>query len=244
MSLYGPIDILWYDGGWLAHKGSDADAAWFWEPVELNKMVREYQPKVVISPRSGWEGDFVCEEGEAEIKGPIRERFWEKELRVNTRGWGYTKEERLLSAKEIITHLVNAVSRNGNMLLNVGPDADGVIPPTQVERLREVGVWLDKFGESVYETRPGPFQPMDGVFGSVHKGLTVYVHVLSWPQEVLRLPTMPKRIVTSRLLGGGTVTVRQTDRGVEISVPAADRREIDTIIALDLDGAAGEIRYR
>jgi alpha-L-fucosidase len=58
MKNYGKIDILWYDGGWLAHTGTDADAAWFWEPVKLNKMVRQYQRNVVISPRSGWEGDF------------------------------------------------------------------------------------------------------------------------------------------------------------------------------------------
>ena len=71
MKNYGKIDILWYDGGWLAHKGKDADAAWFWEPVKLNRMVRNYQPGVVISPRSGWEGDFQCNEGGGKIHGPI-----------------------------------------------------------------------------------------------------------------------------------------------------------------------------
>jgi len=65
MRNYGPIDILWYDGGWLAHQGTDADAAWFWEPDKLNRMVRRYQPRIVINPRSGWQGDFEVEEGHA-----------------------------------------------------------------------------------------------------------------------------------------------------------------------------------
>jgi alpha-L-fucosidase len=78
MSRYGRIDILWYDGGWLAHQGTDADAAWFWEPDRLNRMVRRHQPKVVISPRSGWQGDFDIKEGDAISTGPIRERAWEQ----------------------------------------------------------------------------------------------------------------------------------------------------------------------
>lgn len=83
MKNYGKIDILWYDGGWLAHKGKDADAAWFWEPVKLNKMVRSYQPDVVISPRSGWEGDFQCNEGSGKVHGPIINTPWEKCLNHN-----------------------------------------------------------------------------------------------------------------------------------------------------------------
>ena len=49
MSRYGKIDMLWYDGAWLAHQGTDADAAWLWEPARLNQMVRQYQPGIVIN---------------------------------------------------------------------------------------------------------------------------------------------------------------------------------------------------
>ena len=88
MKNYGKVDILWYDGGWLAHNGKDADAAWFWKPVQLNKMVRSYQPNVVISPRSGWEGDFQCKEGGGQIHGPIINTPWEKCLNLNQTSWG------------------------------------------------------------------------------------------------------------------------------------------------------------
>lgn len=68
---YGKAEILWYDGGWLAHQGTDADAAWFWEPLKLNAMVRSYQPDILLSPRSGYRGDFECDEGSHEVTGKI-----------------------------------------------------------------------------------------------------------------------------------------------------------------------------
>lgn len=78
VTRYGKPDILWYDGGWLAHKGSDTSSAWFWEPGKLNAMVRSHSPETVINPRSGWEGDFYCDEGSHEIQGKIIPVPWEK----------------------------------------------------------------------------------------------------------------------------------------------------------------------
>jgi alpha-L-fucosidase len=132
MKNYGKIDILWYDGGWLAHQGTDADAAWFWGPLKLNAMVRKYQPDIVINPRSGMFGDFQVNEGGAEVKGPILDFPWEKCLSLNGSSWGFTKAQNLMSLKSILQMLVNVVDRGGNMLLNVGPDPDGIIPPTHV----------------------------------------------------------------------------------------------------------------
>jgi alpha-L-fucosidase len=83
MKNYGKIDILWYDGGWLSHKGGDADAAWFWEPLKLNSIVRKHQPDIVINPRSGMFGDFQVNEGSKEVKGPIIDIPWEKCLNLN-----------------------------------------------------------------------------------------------------------------------------------------------------------------
>jgi alpha-L-fucosidase len=89
-SLYGPLHELWYDGGWMAHSGSDADAAWFWEPLELNRAVRQRQPGAAINPRSGWAGNFAVEEGGAAVRGPVRPEPWEKALCLNPPAWGYT----------------------------------------------------------------------------------------------------------------------------------------------------------
>lgn len=234
MSNYGKIDVLWYDGGWLAHQGTNKDAAWLWEPIKLNRMVRELQPGVVISPRSGWDGDFVCEEGEKAVTGPVRERLWEKAMRINVTAWGFAQNESLLSVDDLLVHLMNTVCRNGNVLLNVGPDRDGVIPETQAARLREVGTWLRQCGEGIYGTRPGPFPPVDGEYGSTCRPGTVYIHVLRWPEDgLLRLPRLDAGITGARLLNGGECAVRQVPEGVEVVV--RDRPLHPAVVALDVD---------
>ena len=215
MKNYGKIDILWYDGGWLAHNGKDADAAWFWEPVKLNKMVRSYQPDVVISPRSGWEGDFQCNEGGGKIQGPIINTSWEKCLNLNQSSWGYNPNQNLMSLKDIIVMLVNTVDRGGNMLLNVGPDAQGVIPETHIARLKEVGDWLQKYGESIYGTRPGPFEPKDDVYGSVQKGKLIYVHLLT-VNNTLQLPGIDRKIISCKQMHGSSLKFTQDENGITI----------------------------
>jgi alpha-L-fucosidase len=117
---------------------------------------------------------------------------------------------------------------------------DGRIEPRQVERLKEMGAWLNKYGQSIYSTRGGPFIP--GQWGaSTYKDNTIYVHILSWPDEKLLLPPIPKKIIASSVLTGGTAAVKQGKEAIEISVPKDYRREIDTIIKLELDGSAREI---
>lgn len=215
MKNYGKIDILWYDGGWLAHSGTDADAAWFWEPVKLNKMVRSYQPNVVISPRSGWEGDFQCNEGGGKIYGPIINSPWEKCLNLNQTSWGYNPEQKLMPLKDIIVMLVNTVDRGGNMLLNVGPDAQGVIPETHIARLKEVGDWLQKYGESIYGTRPGPFEPKDDRYGSVQKDNLIYVHLLT-VNETLQFPPLTRKIISCKQMHGPSLKFIQNENGITI----------------------------
>ena len=231
MRNYGPIDILWYDGGWLAHQGTDADAAWFWEPDKLNRIVRRYQPKIVINPRSGWQGDFDVEEGPAQIKGPIRNKPWEKTFSLNST-WGYTPEVHVMSADEVVTLLVDAVVRNGNVLANVGPDADGVIPPVQARTLREVGRWLERYGHAVYGTRPGPLEPVDGLWGMTQQGDRTYLFVHAWPAAGLVLPPMPRRVQHLRNLSGEAVDWRSGPDGLKVSVEPQYRGQPVTVLEI------------
>lgn len=232
---YGPIDILWYDGGWLAHQGTDADAAWLWEPVKLNQMVRKHNPKTVINPRSGWEGDFNCNEGNSTITGPIIPFPWEKCLNLNKGPWGYSPKQNLMSYEKIINMLLDVFTRDGNVLLNVGPDADGVIPASHVQRLRQVGNWMAKHADSIYSTRGGPFQPTHN-YGSTYKDNKIYVHIRNWPEEgTLILPPIPQTIRSSFILTGGKVSVRQDENGIMIDVSPVDHRLLDTVVVFELD---------
>ena len=237
MRNYGKIDILWYDGGWLAHQGTDADAAWFWDPVKLNTMVRKYQPTIVINPRSGWEGDFECDEGGHEIGGPVIDVPWEKCLNLNQASWGYSTKQNLMLPEEVIGMLVNVVGRGGNVLLNVGPDADGAIPPAHVETLKKVGEWLRHNGKSIFGTRPGPFQPVDGRYCSTSKGTTIYLHVFDWGSHgVLTLSAPGLRIKSSSLLSGDALSCVQTDTRIELAMADKQGTGLPDVVELVLDG--------
>lgn len=93
--------------------------------------------------------------------------------------------------------LIRAAGGDGNVLLNVGPRPDGVIDPLQANRLKEMGQWLAKYGESIYATRGGPYKPASwGV--STRKGNKVFLHVIKWPSDAF----------LSSLTYAGEVTVR------------------------------------
>jgi len=116
---------------------------------------------------------------------------------------------------------------------------DGRIEPRQVERLREMGAWLAKYGKSLYGTRGGPF--LRGSWGAAtYRQQRIYLHLLDPARDPVLLPPIAKKIVASSVLTGGTATVKQTDEQIEVSVPAQHRQEIDTIVVLDLDGPAAE----
>jgi len=104
-----------------------------------------------------------------------------------------------------------------------------------------MGAWLARYGESIYATRGGPYKPAKHVV-STRNGNTIYLHVLAWPDDVLKLPALPAKIVNRRVLTGGQARVKQSDAGIEIAVAKSDRQEIDTIVALELDRAAIDIR--
>jgi alpha-L-fucosidase len=230
LTNYGRIDGLWFDLG-----GSPKD----WDSERLFQMARSLQPWLVINNRCGLKGDFDTPE---QTLGRFQlDRPWETCMTLGTQ-WSWKPNDNVKSLKQCIDVLVTCAVRNGNLALNTNPMPDGQIEPRQAERFREIGQWLQRYGASIYGTRGGPFQ---SAFwgGTTRREDTIYVHVLKWPGESVQLPPIPARkIVSHSVLTGGTAVVSQTEQGMEISVPSDQRCELDTIIALKLDGPATDLK--
>jgi alpha-L-fucosidase len=196
-------------------------------------MVRKYQPRAVINPRSGWEGDFQCDEGGHEIRGPIIDVPWEKCLNLNQVSWGYCQKQNLMTPEEIVRMLVNVVGRGGNVLLNVGPDPDGIIPSAHIDTLNKVGDWLRHHGKSIFGTKAGPFQPVDGIYCSTCSGNSIYLHVFDWGKKgSLVLPSQGLKIKSYSLLSGDELSCIQTDTQMELTVSAKKNTGFPDVVEL------------
>ena len=130
---------------------------------------------------------------------------------------------------------------DGNFLFNVGPMPDGRIEPRQVERLKEMGAWLKKYGNGVYATRGGPFKP--GKWGaSTCRDSKVYLFVMKWGSDNrLILPGIDQKIISYRALSGGQAVVKKSKDSIEIHLPSANQNEIATVIELTVDSKAFDI---
>ena len=227
---YGKVDVIWFDG--LGGKASD------WDSPNLVKMIRRLQPHVLINNRAGLPGDFDTPEqrvGKFQIDRP-----WETCMTI-CRQWAWKPGDTMKSLKQCLDTLIRCAGGGGNLLFNVGPMPTGEIEPRQVERLKEMGAWLQQYGQSIYATQGGPFRP--GAWGaSTRTGNTIYLHILKWTGDSLTLPPIPKKIVGHAVMTGGEADVRQTAEAIEVSVPEAHRQELDTIVVLRLDGPAAGIK--
>lgn len=226
---YGRIDIIWFDG--LGGSAKD------WNSEPLFEMIRTLQPHVIINNRAGLPADH--DTPEQRIGKFQTDRPWETCMTI-CRQWAWKPNDNMKSLQQCLHTLIRVVGGDGNLLFNVGPMPDGRIEPRQVERLKQMGDWLEKYGQTIYGTRGGPFKT--GPWGaSTHKDNKIYVHILNPPGATLLLPKIPKKIVSTKFLTNPGCKVTQTDRGLEIDVPLTFAAVIDTILELTLDGPAGDI---
>jgi alpha-L-fucosidase len=254
-SNYGKLDIVWFDGGggdWLGFGGVTFEGGWHarpkdqrytgafsWQDDEAVGNLRKLQPSVIINDRTDAAADFRSREGDGAL-GNFENRYpWELCTTITDGPWGYDPSAKIKPLDHLIRLLVSAVGRDGNFILNVGPRPDGQIDPAQAERLREIGAWLGKYGESIYSTRGGPYLPGD--FGvSTYRDKTIYLHILAPAGKTLALPALPAKILSCSALTGGTADCSQSDKGVTVTLEG-NPEAIDTIVALTLASPAAEI---
>ena len=228
-SHYGDLDVLWFDGVWPHSPES-------WRAEALFRMMRDLQPDMLVNDRAGLPGDF--ETPEQRILSSAPGRPWESCLTSVERHWGFHSGERLWKTAERVIHLLAQVAEgSGNLLLNVGPKADGTFPQPFVDLARELGEWLRVNGASIYASTPGvceciPIGRMSVV------GSTVYLHVLYWPGTTLHLSGLANRVRSAWFLADRwPIDFEQEGEHVYLknlyTLPPDPR---NTVIALEVEG--------
>ena len=146
--------------------------------------------------------------------------------------WGYNKDDtHYKSTTQLIRYVARAAGYNANFLLNIGPMPSGGIQPEFVERLRGVGQWLDRNGESIYGTRGGPIGPTSWGATTRRSG-KIYVHVMDYDGDLLALAKLPAVKSAKALVSGAPVAVSHVKGGIVLHLPQA-RDEADTVIVLE-----------
>ena len=217
LTNYGKIDIMWFD---FSYPGMECET---WHATELVNLARSLQPGLIIDNRlegsgekSGsirtknptvYAGDFACPEqmippeGVTDVDGdPIP---WEACITLND-NWGYcAKDHHYKSSRMIIRNLVECVSKGGNLIVNVGPNAKGQIPEPQQKILRDVGRWMRDNSASVYGCGKADFaKPEWGRY--TQNGKKLYAHVYEETMGNICLPGLAGKIDHCRLLKDGS----------------------------------------
>ena len=165
---YGPVHGIWWDMNVPQHKDSS-----------VHEMIRSLQPAAIINNRGFDEGDYSTPERDFDPEGANPDdmafkRPTEACQSVGVNSWGYRILEDYYSVHYFLRRIDQALAMGGNYLLNVGPDADGKIPPQSRRILKEVGTWMRKVRESFAEPAPGLLDNRKVL--TTKRGETIYIH--------------------------------------------------------------------
>jgi alpha-L-fucosidase len=231
-------DLYWFDGDW-------EQSAEKWKASEIRRMILEGNPSAIINSRLQGYGDYATPEQGLPVKRP-EEKYWELCMTIND-SWGYQQNDKeFKSPGQIIKIFAECLSKGGNLLLDVGPRADGSIPDEEVKVLRELGKWSKKNAEAIYGTEGG--LPSGYFYGpsTISKDSTMlYLYIYGNPKGEVMLEGVKNKINRIYVVGNGTkLTWKEylkpywsNNAGLYfINVPETVLDEYMTVIAVILDG--------
>ncbi|MFC2124638.1 alpha-L-fucosidase [Bacteroidota bacterium] len=252
-------DVLWFDFGW--HRDEFAPyrplvTSYYYNQAEKwgKEVVLQYKDKVP-------EGIAVLDVERGKLSN-IHPYPWQTDTSIGRKSWGFINNEDNKSANEVLDVFIDIVSKNGCLLINVGPKPDGTIPDEQKKVLIEIGKWMDINGEAIYETRPwkifgeGPtrmneeggfsemkntqeFSPEDIRFTA--KGEILYAIGLDWPGTSVTIKSLgtneeyiDKPVNSVSLIGyKETIKFEQTTEGLRIELPSAPPSDHAYVLKID-----------
>ena len=234
---YNP-DLWWFDGDW-EHKPEE------WQAEKVRGQLLAYNQNSIINARLPQQGDYETPEQGVPLKRP-KNPFWELCMTMND-SWGFQhNDNNYKTPNQIIRIFVDCLRMGGNLLLDIGPKADGTLPEEQINILEELGRWTNKHEEAIYGSRAGI--PTDYYYGpsTLSKDKkTLFLFVEHKPNGPIVVRGLKNKVNRIRVVGNGTKLTQQIHNKpywsskaglLYIDVPASVLDEQVTVIALQLDG--------
>jgi alpha-L-fucosidase len=230
-------DLYWFDGDW-------EQSAEKWKAMEIRNRILARNPGAIINSRLREHGDYATPEQGLPLKKP-EDRYWELCMTIND-SWGFQQNDREFKTPgQIIRIFSECLSKGGNLLLDIGPKADGSIPTEEVNVLKELGRWTGKNAEAIYGTRAGlPEGYFDGPSTLSKDSTMLYLFVHGDPRGQVMLQGLKNKINRIYVVGNGTkLTWKEylkpywsNNSGVTfIDVPETVLDDHMTVIAVILD---------
>ena len=246
LTNYGNVDVMWFD-----HVGGRDWSKWRFD--DLFSMMYRLQPDMLVNNRAA----KFCGPVTPEDKGPATKELetmtkgdyytpegrigsldiqddWESCIHIG-QGWSYRGEEGFQTPEDCIKMLVSCTTGGGNLLLNVGPRADGTLTDGEFQSVKAVGAWLEKYGDAIYGTRGGPYK--NGRWGgSCHKGNKIFLHLYEHPEGGrLEFDPLPRKVLSARTLDGAPVDVTQSDEKLSLGITKEAQVSPVTVVELTID---------
>jgi alpha-L-fucosidase len=231
-------DLWWFDGDW-------EQPAEQWKAKEIRQNLLEKTPSTIINSRLQGYGDYATPEQGVPISPP-QDKYWELCLTMNN-SWGYQpNDQNYKSSNQIIRILVDCISMGGNLLLDIGPKADGSIPEEQVAILKDLGAWTSKHESAIYGTIAGISKKHFNGYTALSKDKTIlYLYVDYKPNGPLLIKGLKNKINRAWVVGNGTKLSHQvvgkqywsaTPGLLYVDLPEDVQDKDVTVIAVLLDG--------
>ena len=238
LTNYGEVSVLWWDYATQMKTVQGAE--------KLQKLLG-LQPDIITNDRLHPDFPGDTKTPEQAIPGPeeVNGQNWETCMTMNN-SWGYRiSDKNWKPAKVLIRNLVKIASRGGNYLLNIGPKPDGTFPEECVERLKNIGGWMEVNGEAIYGTQASPLGLLpwgECTRKEENNNTVLFLSVFDWPKDgKLSVPGLKNKVISARLLAtGANLKTSGSANGIDLSVPATAPDPIVSVIRLEVKGKVGK----
>ncbi|HAD33801.1 MAG TPA: alpha-L-fucosidase [Chitinophagaceae bacterium] len=186
-------DLWWFDGDW-EHTAEE------WNALQIRKNILQHNPKAILNGRLSGYGDYETPEQNFPVSRPPF-AWWELCMTSNN-NWGYQSDSNWKTPQEVISIFADVIAHGGNLLLNMGPQADGRIPEPQIHLLKSLGRWNQKHKEAIFGSQAGlPAGPFYGPSTLSRDSLTLYLFLQGNPTKPLMIKGLLSAIDSMEVLG-------------------------------------------